>query len=104
MSVWGSIDILNELRKLEQPQFGKHRHDDRYSVTARVIPEGHGPEAEFEDIYIILEELGDWSCRQEKRASDLEYVNDYLEDALNAGKCLSWGREQMCQKILTAYY
>ena len=90
--MWGSIDILNELRSLIQPQFGQHL----------LLPEGHpgrigprpsgitGPQDEFGGIYILLEEVPPWSCRQEKRLSDLNFMNDYLDDALNTGKCISW--------------
>jgi len=89
---WGSIDILNELRSLKQPLFGKH-----------------GPAApgdEFGGIYILLEEVPPWSCRQEKRLSDLKFMNDYLDDALNTGKCISWGGDNITagRRILSTHY
>ena len=89
---WGSIDILNELRSLKQPMFGQH-----------------GPAApgdEFGGIYILLDEVPPWSCRQEKRLSDLKFMNDYLDDALNTGKCISWGGDNITpgRKILSTHY
>ena len=83
--MWGSIDILNELRSLIQPQFGQHR-----PVEVTIDPGRIGPQDEFGGIYILLEEVPPWSCRQEKRLSDLKFMNDYLDDALNTGKCISW--------------
>jgi hypothetical protein len=95
---WGSIDILNELRSLKQPQFGRHRQTEA-TLAARKLAPGD----EFGGIYILLEEVPPWSCRQEKRLSDLNYMNDYLDDALNTGKCISWGVADG-RKILSTYY
>ena len=83
---WGSIDILNELRSLIQPQFGQHRPVEVTIDPGRI----EAPGDEFGDIYILLVEVPPWSCRQEKRLSDLKFMNDYLDDALNTGKCISW--------------
>ena len=83
--MWGSIDILNELRSLKQPQFGKHRQTEATLAARKLVPGD-----EFGGIYILLEEVPPWSCRQEKRLSDLKFMNDYLDDALNTGKCISW--------------
>jgi hypothetical protein len=80
--------ILNELRSLKQPLFGQHR-----PVIPEVTLDPWRPAApgdEFGGIYILLEEVPPWSCRQEKRLSDLKFMNDYLDDALNTGKCISW--------------
>ena len=84
--MWGSIDILNELRSLKQPLFGKHRPAEDALDPGRIAVPGD----EFGGIYILLEEVPPWSCRQEKRLSDLKFMNDYLDDALNTGKCISW--------------
>jgi hypothetical protein len=83
---WGSIDILNELRSLKQPQFGRHHTTEVTLDPGRIT----GPQDEFGGIYILLVEVPPWSCRQEKRLSDLKFMNDYLDDALNTGKCISW--------------
>ena len=83
--MWGSIDILNELRSLKQPLFGKHRQTEATLAARKLVPGD-----EFGGIYILLEEVPPWSCRQEKRLSDLKFMNDYLDDALNTGKCISW--------------
>jgi hypothetical protein len=90
---WGSIDILNELRSLIQPQFGQHRPVEVTIDPGRIGPRPSGitgPQDEFGGIYILLVEVPPWSCRQEKRLSDLKFMNDYLDDALNTGKCISW--------------
>ena len=96
--MWGSIDILNELRSLKQPLFGKHRPTEATLAARKLVPGD-----EFGGIYILLEEVPPWSCRQEKRLSDLNYMNDYLDDALNTGKCISWGVADG-RKILSTYY
>ena len=83
--MWGSIDILNELRSLKQPLFGKHRQTEATLAARKLVPGD-----EFGGIYILMEEVPPWSCRQEKRLSDLKFMNDYLDDALNTGKCISW--------------
>jgi hypothetical protein len=104
IGTWGSIDILNELRSLKQPLFGQHR-----PTIAEVTLDPWRPAApgdEFGGIYILLEEVPPWSCRQEKRLSDLKFMNDYLDDALNTGKCISWGGDKITpgRKILSTYY
>ena len=104
---WGSIDILNELRSLKHPLFGKHRPAQVRQMTldpGRIAVPGD----EFGGIYILLEEVPPWSCRQEKRLSDLKFMNDYLDDALNTGKCISWGGGNIDRaagrKILSTHY
>jgi hypothetical protein len=99
VDTWGSIDILNELRSLKQPLFGQRR----------VRLDGawkRAPGDEFGGIYILLDEVPPWSCRQEKRLSDLKFMNDYLDDALNTGKCISWGGDNITpgRKILSTHY
>ena len=98
----GSIDILNELRSLIQPQFGKH---GPVEVRQMTLDPGRieAPGDEFGDIYILLVEVPPWSCRQEKRLSDLKFMNDYLDDALNTGKCISW-TVLRSGRILSTYY
>ena len=108
---WGSIDILNELRSLIQPQFGQHRPVEVTIDPGRIGPPDcsarrcgiTGPQDEFGGIYIHLVEVPPWSCRQEKRLSDLKFMNDYLDDALNTGKCISWGVADG-RKILSTHY
>ena len=102
---WGSIDILNELRSLKHPLFGKHRPAQVRQMTldpGRIAVPGD----EFGGIYILLEEVPPWSCRQEKRLSDLKFMNDYLDDALNTGKCISWGGDIITpgRRILSTHY
>jgi len=101
---WGSIDILNELRSLKQPMFGQHRPTEVTLDPRRPAAPGD----EFGGIYILLEEVPPWSCRQEKRLSDLKFMNDYLDDALNTGKCISWGGDDIDRaagrKILSTHY
>ena len=96
--MWGSIDILNELRSLKQPLFGKHRSTEATLAARKLVPGD-----EFGGIYILLDEVPPLSCRQEKRLSDLKFMNDYLDDALNTGKCISWGVADG-RKILSTYY
>jgi hypothetical protein len=100
--MWGSIDILNELRSLKQPLFGQHRPMEVTLDPWRPAAPGD----EFGGIYILLEEVPPWSCRQEKRLSDLKFMNDYLDDALNTGKCISWGGDKITpgRRILSTYY
>jgi hypothetical protein len=85
MSMWGSIDILNELRSLKHPQIRDHppsNQEDQFDY----------PGSEFEDVYLSLQEQPLWPrVPAEKIADDLNFVNDYLEDALNNGKRISWG-------------
>jgi hypothetical protein len=83
---WGTINILNELRELRQPQFGKHPPRN----SPNPFPRKHLKRTEFEDMYILLKDLPPWSSRQEKRLSDLKFMNDYLEYALNTDSRISW--------------
>ena len=101
---WGSIDILNELRSLKQPLFGQHRPAIAEDALDPWRPAAPGDE--FGGIYILLEEVPPWSCRQEKRISDLKFMNDYLDDALNTGKCISWGGDNITpgRKILSTHW
>jgi hypothetical protein len=103
--MWGSIDILNELRSLKQPLFGQHRPAEVRQMTLDPWRPA-APGDEFGGIYILLEEVPPWSCRQEKRLSDLKFMNDYLDDALNTGKCISWGGDNITpgRKILSTHY
>jgi len=102
MSMWGSIDILNELRSLKHPQIRDHppsNQEDQFDY----------PGAEFEDVYLSLQEQPLWPRVQaEKIAGDRNFVNDYLEDALNNGKRISWGgdptRINNFDATLSTYY
>ena len=76
MSVWGSIDILNELRKLKHPHIG-------YYPSCNPGWDGGA----FDDVFILLEEAGP----NDRSTSDIEFVNAFIEDALTTGKRLSWG-------------
>ena len=76
MSVWGSIDILNELRKLKHPHIG-------YYPSCN--PEWDG--GDFDDVFIRFQETGP----NDRSTSDIEFVNAFIEDALTTGKRLSWG-------------
>ena len=102
-SMWGSIDILNELRSLKRPQIRAHlppsNQEDQFDY----------PGAEFVDVYLSLQ--GQWldmSQPAEKITDDLNFVNDYLEDALNNGKRISWGgdptRPNNFDSVLSTYY
>jgi hypothetical protein len=103
--MWGSIDILNELRSLKQPLFGQHRPTIAIAEDALDPWRPAAPGDEFGGIYILLEEVPPWSCRREKRLSDLKFMNDYLDDALNTGKCISWGGDNITRrKILSTHY
>ena len=101
MSLWGSIDILNELRSLKYPQIRDHPPSN---------PEGGmRGSSEFEDVYLSLQEQPLWPrVPAEKIADDLNFVNDYLEDALNNGKRISWGGDPALPNnfdaILSTYY
>jgi hypothetical protein len=102
MSMWGSIDILNELRSLKHPQIRDHppsNQEDQFDY----------PGSEFEDVYLSLQEQPLWPRVQaEKITDDLNFVNDYLEDALNNGKRISWGgdptRINNFDATLSTYY
>ena len=101
-SMWGSIDILNELRSLKRPQIRDHppsNQEDQFDY----------PGAEFVDVYLSLQEQPLWPrVRSEKIAADRDFVNDYLEDALNTGKRISWGgdptRPNNFDSVLSTYY
>ena len=101
-SLWGSIDILNELRSLKRPQIRDHppsNQEDQFDY----------PGAEFVDVYLSLQGQPLWPRVQaEKIAEDLNFVNDYLEDALNNGKRISWGgdptRPNNFDSVLSTYY
>jgi hypothetical protein len=100
MSMWGSIDILNELRSLKHPQIRDHPPSN---------PEDDEWSSEFEDVYLSLQEQPLWPrVPAEKIADDLNFVNDYLEDALNNGKRISWGGDPALPNnfdaILSTYY
>ena len=102
ISMWGTIDILNELRSLKRPQISNHppsNQEDQFDY----------PGAEFEDVYLSLQEQPLWPRVQaEKITDDLNFVNDYLEDALNNGKRISWGGDPTqinnFDAILSTYY
>ena len=99
-SMWGSIDILNELRSLKHPQIRDHPPSN---------PEDDEWSSEFEDVYLSLQEQPLWPrVPAEKIADDLNFVNDYLEDALNNGKRISWGGDPALPNnfdaILSTYY
>jgi hypothetical protein len=106
MSMWGSIDILNELRSLKQPLFGQHRPTIAEDALDPWRPAAPGDE--FGGIYILLEEVPPWSSRNGEaiRLSDLKFMNDYLDDSLNTGKCISWGGDNITtgRKILSTHY
>ena len=99
---WGSIDILNELRSLKRPQIRDHppsNQEDQFDY----------PGAEFVDVYLSLQEQPLWPrVPAEKITDDLNFVNDYLEDALNNGKRISWGGDPALPNnfdaILSTYY
>jgi hypothetical protein len=95
MSMWGSIDILNELRSLKHPQIRYHPpsnpQDQRRFAWGRSVDY---PGVEFEDVYLSLQEQPLWPrVSADKIAGDLNFVNDYLENALNNGKRISWGED-----------
>jgi len=100
-SMWGSIDILNELRSLKRPLIRNHPPSN---------PEDQDDwPSEFEDVYLSLQEQPLWPrVHAEKITDDLNFVNDYLEDALNNGKRISWGgdptRPNNFVAILSTYY
>jgi hypothetical protein len=102
MSMWGSIDILNEMRSLKRPQIRNYppsNQEDQFDY----------PGDEFEDVYLSLQEQPLWPrVPAEKIADDLNFVNDYLEDALNNGKRISWGGDPTqinnFDAILSTYY
>jgi hypothetical protein len=102
MSMWGSIDILNELRSLKIPQVRDHppsNQEDQFDY----------PGAEFVDVYLSLQEKPLWPRPPGSlEASNRDFVNDYLEDALNNGKRLSWGgdptRPNNFDATLSTYY
>ena len=109
IDTWGSIDILNELRSLKQPLFGKHRTTEVTLDPGRIAPRPSGttgPRDELGGIDILLDEGPPWSRRAEKRISDLKFMNDYLDDALNTGKCISWGGDNITpgRKILSTHW
>jgi hypothetical protein len=100
MSMWGSIDILNELRSLKHPQIRDHPPSN---------PEDDEWSSKFEDVYLSLQEQPLWPrVPAEKITDDLNFVNDYLEDALNNGKRISWGGDPALPNnfdaILSTYY
>ena len=100
-SLWGSIDILNELRSLKHPQIKDHPPSN---------PEDQDDwPSEFDDVYLSLQEEPLWPrVRSEKIDADHNFVNDYLEDALNNGKRISWGgdptRPNNFDSVLSTYY
>jgi len=102
MSMWGSIDILNEMRSLQRLQiinYPPSNQEDQFDY----------PGDEFEDVYLSLQEQPLWPrVPAEKIAEDLNFVNDYLEDALNTGKRISWGGDPALPNnfdaILSTYY
>ena len=102
MSMWGSIDILNEMRSLQRLQIRNYppsNQEDQFDY----------PGDEFEDVYLSLQEQPLWPrVPAEKIAEDLNFVNDYLEDALNTGKRISWGGDPTqinnFDAILSTYY
>jgi len=100
--MWGSIDILNEMRSLQRLQiinYPPSNQEDQFDY----------PGDEFEDVYLSLQEQPLWPrVPAEKIAEDLNFVNDYLEDALNTGKRISWGGDPTqinnFDAILSTYY
>jgi hypothetical protein len=89
------------LRSLKHPQIRDHPPSN---------PEDQEDwPSEFEDVYLSLQEQPLWPrVSAEKIADDLNFVNDYLEDALNNGKRISWGGDPTLPNnfdaILSTYY
>jgi hypothetical protein len=77
MSAWGTIDILNELRELKNPQTD-------YFPSSNPQWDSDDP---FEDAYILLKK----PQSKDQLTNDSDFVNEFLEDALTTGKRLSWG-------------
>jgi len=122
---WGSIDILNELRELTHPQVAyhltrnsqgelKHPHLG-YRPLCNPQDQNGDP---FEDAFIRIEEKPQMSGRwgfpkthlvvAQEAAIDVKFLNDFLEDALDTDKRLSWGGDpnvpNSFEKILSTYY
>jgi hypothetical protein len=102
---WGLIDILNEMRELNHPKIGYHEG------WAPEDPQD-SPDGEFDDAYIRLEEANPSSTLRVTLECwmriDLEFLNNYLEDALVNGKRLSWGGDpsvrDTCYPVLSTHY
>ena len=97
MSAWGTIDILNELRSLKHPHIA-------YFPPSK--PQwGSGP---FEDVFIKFEEASQpWNPWKEYRKNEVEFVTEFLENALTEGKRLSFGGDPSInshEKILSTHY
>ena len=100
MSMWGSIDILNELRQLKHPRIDYH--------PSYIEDQLEFPGEEFDDAFIHLIEKPLWPrLPEDKIKIDHDFIYDYLEDALVRGKRLSWGGlpgENRFDKILSTHY
>ena len=96
MSAWGTIEILNELRSIKQPNI------DYFPPTN---PQWEGDH--FEDVFIQFEEEASQPWYPPSSKNNAEFVNEFLEDALTKGKRLSFGGDpdiNSHQKILSTYY
>jgi hypothetical protein len=111
---WGSIEILNELRKLNHPQIGYHITERCGLIGEDVLefPTGPNTSEELDDMFIRLEE-NRLSGRGAKSALYIKHkehekglVNDFLEDSLVNDNGLSWGGNPVrpFEPVLSTHY
>jgi hypothetical protein len=106
-SVWGSIEILNELRELNHPHIGYHISQGEDWVIGEDVPSVN---EELENMFIRLGEGPEvWAsemltAKHKEREKGL--VNDFLEGSLVSDNGLSWGGdpENLFEPVLSTHY
>ena len=117
--VWGSIEILNELRSQITSRTRisyQAPPEQRRRSTANNIPElgpryyiDHYINESLDNMYLRIEELRHWSESHEEQKqsdTDLSLINDFLEYSLHDDNGLSWGGDptECFKPILSTHY
>ena len=114
--VWGSIEILNELRSQitsrtrisyqappdQQTDILEWPLGPRYYID-------HYINESLDNMYLRIEELRHWSESHEEQKqsdTDLSLINDFLEYSLHDDNGLSWGGDptECFKPILSTHY
>ena len=107
--VWGSIEILNELRdNTSRTRIGYQAPPDQQTNILE-WPLGPNISEELDNMYLRIEELRHWSESHEEQKqsdTDLSLINDFLEYSLHDDNGLSWGGDptECFKPILSTHY
>jgi hypothetical protein len=107
--VWGSIEILNELRSqtTSRTRIGYQAPPDQQTNILE-WPLGPNISESLDNMYLRVEELRHWSDPHGEQKSDTDFklVDDFLENSLHDDNGLSWGGDptECFKPILSTHY